>query len=302
MKKIWLIGVLLLAVNPAKAWEWNDKDSAVLPSLQEEFDQEVVAYRSQVEKGLAAQERLIALDRLISQYKPQSINTVVLESERDRLTIQLDQDQRKAQTSQNVSTELYLLAMQKTKEGRFLDALSAVQKAERLVPEDKALAEARRRLQSVTAIVPVAAQSTKADDLVRKGIVRHLENDGLRALNALRYAAQLQPSQPSLVRLVNLVEREYPALESPAVPPGKTLVDHKLQLSLENVYSGQYLKAIEECNQVLDMEPNNVLALTRMGSIYYAMGQKMEARSYWQQALKMDPGNQVLKQFLNEKF
>lgn len=50
------------------------------------------------------------------------------------------------------------------------------------------------------------------------------------------------------------------------------------------------------------MEPHNVLALTRMGSAYYAMGQKSEARRYWEKALKLDPQNNVIKQFLREKF
>ncbi|HRY30511.1 MAG TPA: tetratricopeptide repeat protein [Elusimicrobiota bacterium] len=289
--------------GPLRAWQWSDGQNTVLPSLQEEFDQEHNAYRSQVEKGaLVGQERLIALDRLISHYKPLGINTVVLESERDRLTVQLEADRQKSQSAQKISSELYQLALQKTGEGRFRDALSAIQKAERLVPEDAAFAEMRRRLDSVTAIVSQAVQNTKVDGLVRKGVVRYIENDGTRALNAVRFAQQLSPSEPSLDRLGKLIEKEYPGLEPPSIPKGKTLVDYKLQLALEYVYDQQFLKAINECNQVLDLEPDNVLALTRMGSAYYAMGQKDEAKTLWVRALKLEPNNQVLKQFLREKF
>lgn len=298
---IFLAG-LMVSARPAQGWVWNDKQSAVLPSLQEEFDQEATSYRGRVEKGMSLQERVIALDRLVSNYKPQGINTIVLESERDRLTLELDKDQRKSEGSQKVSTELYQLALQKTKEGRFSDSLSAVQKAERLSPDDKTLADLRRRLEGVAAILPSATQSNKVDSLVRKGITRYTENDGLRAVNALRYASQLNSSQASLSRLVKLLEKEYPDLNIPALPSDKTLVDYKLQLSLEYVYDGHYLKAVEECNQVLDMESSNVLALTRMGSVYYAMGQKSEAKKYWLQAMKLDPENQVIKRFLDEKF
>jgi Tfp pilus assembly protein PilF len=124
----------------------------------------------------------------------------------------------------------------------------------------------------------------------------------VRALNALHFAQDLNPSQPAIDRLVKLVQKEYPEIEEPTVPRGKTLVDYKLQLSLEYVYDGQFLKAINECNHVLDLEPDNVLALTRMGSAYYAMGQKSEAQGLWVKALKLEPNNQVLKQFLREKF
>lgn len=287
--------------GPARGWEWTDGQTSVLPSLQEEFDQEVASYRGQVERGLAVQERLIALDKLVTQYKPQGINTVVLESERDRLTVQLDKERQTSQNSQQLSSELYQLAIQKTQAGAFRDALSAIQKAERLVPSDGSFSELRRKLESVTSILPAATQATTAGNSIRRGVLRYTENDGVRALNSLRYAAQIG-SDANVDRLVKLLEREYPEIEPPVLPRGKTLVDYKLQLSLEYVYDGQFLKAINECNHVLDMDPDNVLALTRMGSAYYAMGQKQEAKGLWTRALKLDPSNDVLKQFLRDKF
>jgi tetratricopeptide (TPR) repeat protein len=292
----------LLARSPAVAWEWNDQESSVLPSLQAEFDQELTAYRAQVEKGLGMQERIIGLDRLISQYKPQGINTVVLESERDRLTVQMDKDRQTSQSSQQVASELYQLAGAKVKEGRFQDALAAIQKAERLVPDDSAVVEMRHKLAGVVGILPNSIQADKSADLVRRGVSRYIENDGTRSLNALRYASQLRPDAPALSRLVLLVEKDYPDATRPSIGRGKSLVDYKLQLSLEYVYDGQYLKAINECNQVLDLEPDNVLALTRLGSAHYAMGQKQEAKVYWARALKLEPNNQVLKDFLKDKF
>jgi tetratricopeptide (TPR) repeat protein len=250
---------------------------------------------------MGIQERLIALDRLISLYKPQGVNTIVLESERDRLTVQLDQERRLSQSSQNVSSEIYQLSLQKAKEGRFVDALSAIRKAERLVPEDKTFGEMRRKLEAVTAIVPSSIRPTKADRLVRTCVVHYLENDGPRALNAVIYANQISASQTAQARLQKLMEKEFPGNDLPPLPAGKTLVDYKMQLALEYVYDSKYLKAIEECNQVLDLEPNHVLALTRMGSAYYAMGQREEARGFWTKALSLDPDNQMLRNTLKGK-
>ena len=39
---------------------------------------------------------------------------------------------------------------------------------------------------------------------------------------------------------------------------------------------------------------------TRLGSVYYAMGQVKQAREYWKQAQEQDPKNDVLKSFLNQ--
>jgi tetratricopeptide (TPR) repeat protein len=301
MAVLFLLGGFV-ASPPLRAWEWTEDQGSVIPSLQEEFDQEVAVYRGQTEKGMSIQERLIALDRIISHYKPQGVNTVVIESERDRLTLQLDSERKTSQSAQVVSTKLYQLAIQKSEEGRFVDALSAIQKAERLVPDDSSISQMRRKLEGVTAIAPNVVQASQPGELVRKGVARYLENDGARSLNALRYAAQLEPSNPFYTRLVKLVEKDYPDVPTPAIPRGKTLVDYKLQQSLEFVYDGHYLKAIETCNQVLDLDPDNVLALTRMGSAYYAMGQKQEARSLWTRALQLEPKNEVLRHFLRDKF
>jgi tetratricopeptide (TPR) repeat protein len=302
---IWRVMILALAAaapRPAATWSWTDPEEAGpgLPSLQEEFDQEVAAYRSQKEAGLTHQERIIALDRLISVYKPQGVNTASLESERDRLIV--EEDNRRAQTKsvEKISSELFQLALQKVREGRFEDALRAVERAERLVPEDKSLAQMRRKLENVTAILPLAPGASKAEGLVRKAVQRHLEGEGARAVNALRYANHVAPGQSALIRLMKLMENEYPGLPSPTLAPGTSLVDYKLQSALEHVYSGQFLKAINECNEVLDLEPTNVLALTRLGSAYFAVGQKAQAQDTWRRALALDPGNREISAFLNK--
>jgi tetratricopeptide (TPR) repeat protein len=75
-------------------------------------------------------------------------------------------------------------------------------------------------------------------------------------------------------------------------------VDYKLQLTLEAIYDGRYLSAIDDCTDVLDLEPNNVLALTRLGSAYFAMNEKEKARQIWTKALQYDPNNTILKKFL----
>ena len=73
---------------------------------------------------------------------------------------------------------------------------------------------------------------------------------------------------------------------------------HKIQLMLEAIYDGRYLSAISEGTDVLDLEPSNVMALTRLGSAYYAMNEREKAKQIWTKALQYDPSNEVLKKFL----
>jgi tetratricopeptide (TPR) repeat protein len=120
-------------------------------------------------------------------------------------------------------------------------------------------------------------------------------------LNALVYASERYKERREIDRLKQLIESNHPEVEAPRLASGIPLIDHKLQLSLEAIYDGRYLTAITECTDVLDLEPNNVLALTRLGSAYYAMNEQNKALQIWTKALQIDPGNEVLRKFLYSK-
>ena len=54
-------------------------------------------------------------------------------------------------------------------------------------------------------------------------------------------------------------------------------------------------------SQLLEIEPDNVLALKRKGSAYFALNQKDKARDLWQQAFKLAPDDAEIKKFLTAK-
>ena len=99
---------------------------------------------------------------------------------------------------------------------------------------------------------------------------------------------------------MDLVKRTFPNESADILDARLNLIDQKLQKALEKIYGGEYLVAAKECQEVLDLEPENSLALTRLGSVYYAMGQVKQARVYWQQALTLDGKNDVLRSFLSQ--
>src|SRR5204863_5589574 len=114
------------------------------------------------------------------------------------------------------------------------------------------------------------------------------------------YAQQKAPNDQAIVQLVELVKRTFPNESSEILDARLNLIDQKLQKALEKIYSGEYMVAAKECQEVLDLEPENPLALTRLGSVYYAMGQVKQARVYSQQALALDSQNDVLRRFLQQ--
>lgn len=66
------------------------------------------------------------------------------------------------------------------------------------------------------------------------------------------------------------------------------------QLTLEGDYNG----ALRQVNTVLQVDPENVSALSMKGSIYYAMGNYELANEEWQEVLALDPSNREVQQFM----
>ncbi len=137
------------------------------------------------------------------------------------------------------------------------------------------------------------------DSLKARSVSAYFEGDGDKAVNRIRYASQLNPEDDSLKELRRIIEREFSSVASQQrLIPGLTVVEQKLQEVLESIYDKRWTRAISLCEEVLDLEPDNVLALKRMGSAYYGMGSRARAEEIWRRALELDPEDRELQHYL----
>jgi tetratricopeptide (TPR) repeat protein len=287
----------IISPGPARSWNWNAGDEGST-TLRDDLEHEMTAYRQQVGNGLSLRDRIIALDRIIGNYKPLGANVTELEAEQSRLMLQEKQQQLRTAQAQNEATLLYEKGVAEYHDGQFQLALTTFREAERLLPQDDAIKEGRRKLEGVSPIVEAELGNGQDSNLIRLAVVRYLENDPKRALNALVYASEKNVDRPEILRLRRLIETNHPEVEAPRINNGTSFVDSKLQKTLEDIYDGRYVSAIAECSDVLDVEPRNVLAMTRLGSAYFAMNEKDKAKNIWIRALQLDPNNLSLKKFL----
>jgi tetratricopeptide (TPR) repeat protein len=184
---------------------------------------------------------------------------------------------------------------------------SALEKCIELLEQDPGNPSHKALKEKLSSVVEFRGSETgpgKVPRLIRKGVAAHLAPDEnpKTALNALRYAQDLAPRDKSLQKLVSYVAGRYPDVaKKEEAAPGMSLVEHKLFIALNSIYEGRYDLAIFACNEVLDLEPENVLALKRKGSAYFALNQKDRAREIWQEALKLSPNDSEIKKFLASK-
>jgi nucleoid-associated protein YgaU len=290
-----IAGPAALAPRSAQAWSWDEEDTGA----KDELEVQLEGYRKRVEGGIPLQERIVLLDRLIKLYKVHGRDTKGLEEERSQVLADEQAIQTVSALSRQKSQTLFQQAFEVIKQGNYRQAQSTLLEAEHLNPNDKLISELRQKVDSIAAIMPQAPAEPNSGDLVKRGVMQYLQNEPSKALNFLLYAQQKNTADPNIPELVELVKRAAPE-SAELLDTRLNLIDQKLQRALEKIYSGEYLVAAKECQEVLDLEPDNALALTRLGSVYYAMGQVKQARVYWKQALALDSKNDVLKSFLQQ--
>ena len=122
------------------------------------------------------------------------------------------------------------------------------------------------------------------------------------SFSSLMMARQLDKTDQQINSFFNILKKEYPSSSRKHVEiEGVNILDQILQNSLNYIYQGQYVEAITECNRALKLDPNNMLALKRLGSAYFALGNKKQAKTIWQKALEIDSSDKEIKQFLKTK-
>jgi|GEM_PF-1481003 len=78
-------------------------------------------------------------------------------------------------------------------------------------------------------------------------------------------------------------------------------VQHKLKRSLLDFNARKFEVAIRELQELLIIDENNTLALTRLGSSYYAIGDMDKARATYEAVLKLNPDDRSVRSFMNLK-
>lgn len=160
------------------------------------------------------------------------------------------------------------------------------------------------KLEKFTTIVaPSITGSGAINNLLRKSVSGYMGKsaDGRVAVLASRYAWQQAQSNALAKSVFLFMDKEYTVIARLEVADTKkNVIEQKLDTVLDAIYDGKYEYATIECNLILEIEPNNVLAWKRLGSIYYAEGKINQARETWQKASKIAPNDSELKIFLQK--
>ncbi|OGS18248.1 MAG: hypothetical protein A3J83_00175 [Elusimicrobia bacterium RIFOXYA2_FULL_40_6] len=166
------------------------------------------------------------------------------------------------------------------------------------------------KFSNVALITAEITGTDRTSELIRKGLLDYLKPNAKpkNALNKLYYAWETTKSNVAK-KLYTMIKEQYPNIaKEQEVPQGFTFVSYKLFQALNNIYDGKYDLAINLSNDVLQVEPENVVALKRLGSALYALGKAEnkpdvaeQGRQVWRKALKLSPSDTEIKEFLKKE-
>ncbi len=208
------------------------------------------------------------------------------------------EERRKIEIARNYYKE----AIEAYRNGLYSDAVGKLRFAVELDPERPEIESLFKKLSSIVEIIPQETGVEREAELIRTSVSYYIEDRPKKAITTLQYAFELVPKNKEIPRLLNIVKREYPAIaEQEKISEGMTLVEQKLYRALNYLYEDRSDLAIVECQEVLELEPNNILALSRLGSAYYVIGQKEKAKQLWLKVLEMEPENKEVLESLRKE-
>lgn len=187
--------------------------------------------------------------------------------------------------------------------GKYSEALTEMNTALLAAPNSDDLQKFNDQLEKVGKALGQETSQTKVGQYIRNAVNEYMRPTAKLkgAIYGIIYASQLAPGDARIKKFIEILTEDYPAqVKAVDVVPGMTLVEQKLVASLNYIYDSKYDRAILECNDVLELEPNNVMALKRLGSAYYALKKTEKARQVWRQALNLNPKDTELKSYLKE--
>lgn len=274
-----LLAVLLAGWAAAATAE---KPKLNTQTMQEAYDQAFKAYQSgDYRKAISKWNDILRSD------PTQSSAQRMIEQAREAMASKIKQ--YKAKVNEHIGL------------GRYRDALLDMQKIIDLDPSDSHARRLASRLEQVSEIVPAApVDAGKAWRVAAAGLrgFLSLPQDLKLAHNGLRYALELSPGVPEFPKLLTFLRAEFPQLTDDDVTPGMKLLEHKRLVALHHIYDTRYHAAIPVLNEILQLEPNDVTALKQLGSAFFSLGKKPQARDAWNRALRLAPNDATLKEFL----
>lgn len=152
---------------------------------------------------------------------------------------------------------------------------------------DESLLRTTKRVGLVAGFFPELGEPGVSEEVaLDRGIKKFIEGADRDAMLQTAYAHSLDPDDVSVDRFLARLE-EATGIKADRVEPesGMTLVDLRFVETEKLHREGRNRAALSKMEDVMQLEPDSVRAMERLGSAHYALGNLKEAVALWERAL-----------------
>ena len=186
--------------------------------------------------------------------------------------------------------------------GNYLVVQEQLQAALDADPSNKNVQQLTEKFQKVVAAVPSAMGDEESAVMTRKALLYYANNDVKGTIAAMRQAYYKDPRNEKLLTLLNKIEVEG-NMEKTEPPKGPELfspIDQKVFDARQAILEGRYDVAIKKCQDILDLNPNDITSLKIMGSAFFLLDDHTRARKLWSHVLEIDPNDKEIPEFMKQ--
>jgi tetratricopeptide (TPR) repeat protein len=195
--------------------------------------------------------------------------------------------------------------------GQWVSAAAALQKGISMDPANTAATDLLAQLKSCLVAVRVSKSKHERElrelpewRLLQIAMNEQLEGTPLHAQLLVAYASMKRPEEFRYRSLLSHFENisGFQALtnEQKALTP-EAFLTLKRSKTDALFAARNYGEALRECQEIVLLEPLSVQDLERLGSLYFAIEQKQMAVETFERALKIDPKNTSILNFMKQK-
>jgi len=167
-----------------------------------------------------------------------------------------------------------------------------LERANELLP-DSSVVGLTKRLSTVSAFYPSLAvegrQKNRWEQLLSGGVKDFLNGQDRRAMKQLAYAQSLNQQDSALSNFLDRIG-EITRVTPDRVPAdfSRGWVEYKLTESDELYTKKRYSEALRKLDEMLELEPNELIGLKKSGSCNYMLGSYARAAYDWDRASKLE--------------
>lgn len=201
-------------------------------------------------------------------------------------------------------------AMAELDKRHYIDASSSLDQAIALDPSlgDNGWKYKAKRLHSLIKALDLidhpefTASFAQPTDQANQGyhaVMAYLDRDEELAMLLAHASSGTDRKDPAFAALLEgLADLTHRPIVQEEILPTDQLVERKLLLLARYLYQRDFDNAIRAGKQAVMLNPKHALAWTRLGSAYFASGDKLEAAEAYRKALDLQPNNDQLRKFM----